>query len=491
MPEIRDLKLLMRSQMPLIIVESNEEKRVIDLFKRTVQTLRKPLFQWSVTRGLQRLDMAKRAQKFNQEPIDLLRHIESVSEAGVFLLLDFHPYLDQPLNVRMLREIAQNHTRVPHHIVLLSPEFEIPRELLPHTTKFKLQLPDFDRVMDIIKRVANEWMRTSRKKVLADKKAVKLLAQNLIGLTASDAERLARKAIYNDGAITACDMRLVQQAKYDLIDQKGVLSFEYETANFAEVGGLAQLKRWLELRKAVFEGQGSAHGLEPPKGLMLLGVQGCGKSLAAKAVAGMWQVPLLRIDFGSLMNKYIGETEHNLRRSLETAEVMAPCVLWADEIEKGLSSSSGDDGVSRRVLGTLLTWMAEKKKPVFMVATANDVSVLPPELLRKGRFDEIFFVDLPSVEVRSLIFQIQARKRKLHLDKLDFPRLAEVAQGFSGAEIEQAIVSSIYVALAHGAPVTQGILEEEITKTRPLSVVMAEKIDNLRRWARDRTVLAD
>lgn len=491
MPEIRDLTLLMRSQVPLVVVESSEEKRVVDLFTRASKQLHKPLFQWSVTRGLNRLDVARRSQKFNQEPLDLLRHIEAMRDPATFILLDFHPYLEEPTHVRMLRELAQNHTRVPHHIVLVSHRFELPGELVPYASRFKLKLPDYDRVVDIIKKVANEFMRTSNKRVVADKKAVKLLAQNLMGLTASDAERLARKAVYNDGAITASDMRLIQQAKYDLIDQQGVLSFEYETANFAEVGGLTHLKRWLEMRRAVFEGQGAEHGLEAPKGLLLLGVQGCGKSLAAKAVAGMWQVPLLRLDFGSMFNKYIGETEANLRRALETAEVMAPCVLWADEIEKGLASGSGDDGVSRRILGTLLTWMAEKKKPVFIVATANDVTSLPPELLRKGRFDEIFFVDLPRQEIRALIWKIQARKRKLKIENFDFERLALVSDGFSGAEIEQAVVASIYVALAQKCEVSQELLEEEIVRTRPLSVVMAEKIEGLRRWAQERTVPAD
>jgi SpoVK/Ycf46/Vps4 family AAA+-type ATPase len=281
------------------------------------------------------------------------------------------------------------------------------------------------------------------------------------------------------------------EAKYRLMNASGVLSFEYETARFGKVGGLSKLKEWLSVRQRVFQGEAVGFGLEAPKGVLLLGVQGCGKSLAAKAVAGVWDVPLLRLDFGALYNKYIGETEKNLRDALRTAEVMAPCVLWVDEIEKGLAGGDGDDGVSRRVLGTLLTWMAERKKSVFLVATANDVTGLPPELLRKGRFDEIFFVDLPDEATRALIFQIHLKNRNLQPSRFDLDRLAKASPGFSGAEIEQAIVSSLYASLATSSTISMTHLLEELGKTKPLSVVMKEKIDWLRNWARERTVPAN
>jgi SpoVK/Ycf46/Vps4 family AAA+-type ATPase len=280
------------------------------------------------------------------------------------------------------------------------------------------------------------------------------------------------------------------RAKYKLLGRDSPLTFEYETARFAEIGGMRRLRQWLEMRKPFYGGD-SPENLDPPRGVLLLGVQGCGKSLAAKAAAGIFGVPLLRLDFGALYDKYYGETERNLRKSLETAEIMAPCVLWVDEIEKGSAIGNEDDGLSRRVLGTLLTWMSEHKNPVFFVATANDISCLPPELVRKGRFDEIFFVDLPSTENRMEIFKIHLRKRALENQQFDLATLAESSSGFSGSEIEQAIVSSMYTAHAQGRTVSEADLLTEVKQTRPLSMLMAEKIAELREWAAGRTVPCD
>ena len=492
MTDLRDLQLLISSQTSLIVVESHEEKRVIALCRELSRDMGVSVSKWTVTNGLQRLERGFLPQKFNTEPIDVLRHIKASDQPGIFMLLDFHPYLDNPVHTRLIREIAQNHQQTPHHILFLGPRFDLPKELVPLSAKFRLSLPSQADIREIIKKVALDWTRGNPgRKVMADPKAVRLLGQNLMGLTTSDAERLARNAIWNDGAITKTDLKRVMEAKYDLINQQGVLSFEYETASFGDVGGLDNLKQWLTYRKAVYHGGGQQYGLESPKGVLLLGVQGCGKSLAAKAVAGVWDVPLLRLDFAALYNKYMGETERNLRESFKTAEVMAPCVLWVDEIEKGLATGSSDDGVSKRILGTLLTWMAEKSKPVFVVATANDVTALPPELLRKGRFDELFFVDLPNAEIRAIIFKIQLTKRKLQAEAFDVQALSQATEGFSGAEIEQAVVSSLYAALALGQPIHGELILKEVRKTRPLSVVMHEKISALREWARERTVPAN
>src|SRR5262249_6033770 len=270
-----------------------------------------------------------------------------------------------------------------------------------------------------------------------------------------------------------------------LLNKDGLLHFEYETARFADVAGLAHLKTWVEQRRGAFLGLKKAAKLDPPKGLLLLGVQGCGKSLAAKAVAGGFGVPLVRLDFGTLYNKYHGETERNLRESLRHAEQLAPCVLWVDEIEKGLAGGDNDDGVSRRVLGYLLTWMAERREAVFIVATANEVQELPAELLRKGRFDEIFFVDLPDVAARPEIFSIHLGKRELKAGDFTLDALAAASEGFSGAEIEQAVVSGLYAANAENAPITQTDIERALHETRPLSVLMAEQVDALREWAKE------
>jgi SpoVK/Ycf46/Vps4 family AAA+-type ATPase len=289
------------------------------------------------------------------------------------------------------------------------------------------------------------------------------------------------------------DLPGVMQAKYELLNRSGVLAFEYDTAKFADLGGMTRLKEWLKQRRPAFDGSvtAAAARLDPPKGLLLLGVQGCGKSVAARAAAGIFGVPLLRLDFASIHNKYIGESERNLRETLATADVMAPCVLWIDEIEKGVSTGEGDSGTSRRLLGTFLTWLAEKKTKVFVVATANDISALPPELIRKGRFDEIFFVDLPNAAVRATILMIHAQKRAVTLSDTHIGQLAHACDGFSGAEIEQAIVSAVYSAHATNETVNATHVLEEIKATRPLSIVMAEKIGELRAWAAERTVSAD
>jgi SpoVK/Ycf46/Vps4 family AAA+-type ATPase len=368
----------------------------------------------------------------------------------------------------------------------------IPPELERSTARFALSVPNREQLKSIVLEEARAWSRrNSGRNVSTRKQLLERLVENLGGLPQRDAKRLARGAIEDDGAITEEDLPAVMEAKFKLLGQDGVLSYEYDTARFAEVGGLERLKTWLRLREPVFAGTLRKPGLDIPKGILLLGVQGCGKSLAAKAVAGSWSVPLLRLDFGTLYNKYHGETERNLREALKQAETMSPCVLWIDEIEKGLSTDGSDSGTSRRVLGTLLTWMAENDERAFLVATANDIESLPPELLRKGRMDEIFFVDLPDRDTRRRIFEIHLEKRELKLDTADVDALADACDGFSGAEIEQVVVSALYTSHARGEPLGTQALDQEIRDTRPLSVVMAERVGALRAWAAQRTVPAN
>jgi SpoVK/Ycf46/Vps4 family AAA+-type ATPase len=287
------------------------------------------------------------------------------------------------------------------------------------------------------------------------------------------------------------DVARVLKFNQDKLGDNPVVQLEIEATKLTDVAGLDNLKRWLTQRRAPFLGDAKSMGLDPPRGVLLLGVQGAGKSLAAKAVAGTWGVPLLRLDFATLYNKWLGETERNLREALKFADAMAPCVLWMDEIEKGVATGASDGGESRRLLGSILTWMAERKSKTFMVATANDIEQLPPELIRKGRFDEIFFVDLPGVETRARILWIHLAKRKLDPEKFDLVKLTVATDGFSGAEIEQAIVSALYEAHASGQLLKTEQVLAEAQRTRPLSVVMAERIQALREWARDRTVPAD
>ncbi len=485
-----DLELILKSHIPIVVIETHEEKRALRLLTQLAVPIYKPLFHWTVTEGLQRVDVELEPQKMLSEPADVLKHIKASAQNGIYVLSDFHPYLNDPMHVRLLKDIALEHIETGTTLVLMSHELDVPAELKKHSAEFEMSLPSAEDLEKLVRDTANEWaQKHPRKQVRTDRKTLDALVQNLSGLTNNDARRLVRNAIYNDGAITESDLAVVMQAKYDLLNSDSVLSFEFETADFAEVGGLMKLKAWLEQRRAVFHGENRS--LDTPKGALLLGVQGCGKSLAAKAVAGIWKVPLLRLDFGALYNKYHGESERNLRESLKMAEIMSPCVLWMDEIEKGMAVGDSDGGTSRRMLGTLLTWMAEKDKAVFIVATANDIEQLPPELVRKGRFDEIFFVDLPRAEARYTIFKIHLDKRDVDSKNFDIDLLVANSDGFSGAEIEQAVVAAMYAAHAEEQPLSTEHITKELKTTRPLSVTMAEKISYLRDWATDRAVPSD
>jgi AAA+ superfamily predicted ATPase len=477
-------------------LETREETRMLDLM-RSIALARSgdaylPLFRWTVTDGLQRLDIELEPQLHNSEPPDVLRHIRAVSKPGIYALLDFHHYLQDPVIIRLIKDICMRYGDVARQLVLISHKVDLPRELESFTARFDMALPTDDEREVIVKRVAAEYRNENQgARVQVDPKAYRMLIRNLAGLTDRDTEQLARNAIYHDGAISKSDLPKVMQAKYELLNRGGILQYEYDTAAFGNVGGLENLKRWLNLRKPAFLSDREVTHLDVPKGILLIGVQGCGKSLAAKATAGIFNLPLLRLDFATLYNKYHGETEKNLREALKTADIMAPCVLWIDEIEKGLAGRGGETGTSQRVLGSFLTWMAEKGSGVFVVATANDISMLPPELVRKGRFDEIFFVDLPQRHIREKILAIHLSARGKDTAGIDIPAVAAAAEGFSGAEIEQAIVSALYVAHAHKADLSTDYLLQELARTRPLSRVMKERIETLRTWAAGRTVAAD
>ena len=492
MPEKRDLELLINSSVPIIVIETNEERRILDTFSELVATkLHRTLFRWTVTEGLQRLDTDSEPQRHNAKPVELLAQIKATAKGGIYVLLDFHPFLDDPVHVRLLKDIATNHGKVAHTVVLVSHAVELPEELARYSARFQFALPSKAELEEIVRDEARQWQKNNpRHRIKTDRQTLDQLILNLAGLSRDDATRLARGAIVDDGALTASDLPDVMRAKFELLGRDGVLSFEYDTARFADVGGLDGLKNWLELRRDVFSNGQTIPGLDAPRGIMLLGVQGCGKSLAAKSVAGTWGVPLLQLDFGTLYNKFHGETERNLRESLKTASLMAPCVLWIDEIEKGIGSDSHDGGTSRRVLATLLTWLAERDARVFIVATANDIESLPPELLRKGRLDEVFFVDLPEHNTRRSIARIHLEKRGLDAASFQLDQLVDACEGFSGSEIEQAIVSSLYAAYAQKTTLGTAHVLQEMSRTRPLSVLMREKVENIRHWATERTVPA-
>ncbi len=493
MDNSNDLKLILQSKTPIIVIESHDESQILTMLADQVSHFKassyRPIFRWTVTDGLQRLDIDLEPQAFTAEPTEVLKHIRAITQPGIYVLLDYHPFLKDPVHVRLLKDIAITGESSRRTIILISHKIDLPGEIERLSARFELALPNTTDRAKIVKQVADEYAADNPgSQVSIDPKAFELLVKNLSGLTGSDTRRLARNAIFNDGAISRSDLPQVMESKYELLNTGGVLSYEYDTAKFSDIGGLKRLKTWLENRKPAFRGK--TH-LQKPKGILLLGVQGCGKSLAAKGAAGVFGVPLLKLDFGVLYNKFHGETERNLRESLATASVMAPCVLWIDEIEKTIASGNEDSGTSRRVLGTFLTWMSEKKESVFVVATANEVRNLPPELMRKGRFDEVFFVDLPTPSGRMEIFKLHLLQRDIDPSKMDMVKLVKRSDGFSGAEIEQAIVSASYTALAHHKTLDTALLLHELKNTYPLSVTMAESVTALRHWAKDRAVPGD
>jgi hypothetical protein len=488
---LHDLAAIIRSHTPLIAVESNEEPQIVSMIRQIGHQLQLKAYRWTVTEGMLAFDPGNQPQEVVQKSQAVLSYIKTSTSYCLFVLLDFRRYLEDEVHVRFLKDIALAYSKHRSTVVLVGTALQIPEELRPFTAFFRLPLPTPEELRRIVYEVAGEWgAEHGKREVQTTNKALDLLVRNLAGLTATDARRLAQKAINDNGAINESGLPGVMRAKYELLGRDSPLSFEYETAQFAEIGGMQRLRAWLEVRRSFFRGDAPEH-LDPPRGVLLLGVQGCGKSLAAKAAAGVFGVPLLRLDFGVLYSKYYGETERNLRKALATAEVMAPCVLWLDEIEKGLATGDEDDGLSRRIMGTLLTWMAERKKPVFLVATANDILQLPSEIVRKGRLDEIFFVDLPKAENRREILGIHLRKRCLDPAGFDLGVLTEATEGFSGSEIEQAIVSAMYTAHAQTRGVVEADLLAEIRQTRPLSVLMAERVAEIRAWAADRTVACD
>jgi SpoVK/Ycf46/Vps4 family AAA+-type ATPase len=489
MNDLHDLELLLRSRVPLVTIETRDETRVTQLFASLALRLGMPVMSWSATNGLQRIDLDLAPQRHASEPQQALGQVKATTTPTIYLLLDFHPYLDDAYNVRLLKEIALDYHNLGHTLVFISHELTLPPEIAALSAAFSLSLPDRERLEAMVREEAGQWARANPgKQVKTDRKTLELVTDQLRGLTGSDVRRIIRSIIYDDGAIRSDDLERVTRARYQLLEANGAISCEFDTTDFAAVGGLQNLKHWISRRRGAFLDAAAAQDM--PRGILLVGVQGGGKSLAAKAVAGMWSLPLLRLDFGTLYNKFFGETERNLREALKAAEAMAPCVLWIDEIEKAIASGDNDNGTSRRILGNLLTWMAERKVPVFIVATANAIEDLPPELIRKGRLDEIFFVDLPDAATRAEIFAIHLRKREHKPLNFDILTLAGITEGFSGAEIEQAIVAATYLAREQQAALHTDHIRTEIEQTRPLSRVMAEKIAHLRHWASERTVPA-
>jgi hypothetical protein len=490
MSETKDLTTILDANIPIVVIESHDEERVLAFLLRFAMKRSLAFYEWRATRGLELggFGAAPARDTDLADPEALLAHITQNPGPAMYVLCDFHPYLQgEPKNLRYLKDVALGYEQLQNTVILVSHELAVPPELGRLSAKLNLRLPSDEELTGLVRQAAKRWAEQNQgQKVRTDQATLDRLIANLRGVSHADAKLLIRHAIHADGAITESDIPEINRLKFELLDSEGVLRFEYDTEELVDVAGLDNLKSWLAVRRDAFLQQDA----DRPKGVLLLGVQGGGKSLAAKAVAGYWNIPLLRLDFGTLYNKFFGETERNLRNSLQQAELMAPCVLWMDEVEKGLATGQSDNATSKRVLGTLLTWMAENERPVFIVATSNDISQLPPELVRKGRLDEIFFIDLPDHPTRSEIFRIHLSKRDMDTATFDLQLLADAADGYTGAEIEESIVSARYLASSRSDQVTQADLIDAVNRTYPMSVLRAESVRALRSWAAGRTVPA-
>ena len=490
---VRELDTLVRARYPLIYLVSWEEQRLDTILDELAKRHGKALIGWSVTKGLRRLGGTRGGGVVEgaREPMEALAAIEKLTEPSLVVLKDFHPYLNDPSVIRGLRELAQSLKTTYTTVILLSPVLQIPTELEKEMTVLDVPLPTHDELYGLLKEIAEVVVKGNRASVSLRRDDADAIAKAAQGLTLSEAENAFAKAIASDSRLAKEDIGLILDEKRQVIRKSGLLEYYPTEEQFANVGGLENLKTWLSRRGNAFSEPARRFGLPEPKGLLLLGVQGCGKSLTAKAIASSWKMPLLRLDMGRIFSGLVGSSEENLRRAIRVAESVAPAVLWTDEIEKGLSGagSSGfsDGGVTARVFGAMLTWLQEKTAPVFVVATANRIDMLPPELLRKGRFDEIFFIDLPARPEREEIFRIHVGRRGRKPEGFDLGALAAAAEGFSGAEIEQVVVAALYDAFAEGKELEQRHLARAVSETFPLATTMREDIQKLREWAKTRT----
>lgn len=479
------IETLIRARYPLIYVVSFEENRVESELLRITQNRKKQIYKWSITNGLENPDGSFLGEF--KDPIKVLEYILQSDINGVFVMKDYHPYLNEPVVIRKLRDVAHSLKTSMKNVVFLSPILKVPVELEKEISVVDYNLPGKEEIGQIVKSISESIGEADKLEISKNPMLLQKIVEAALGLTAEEAENVFAKSLVQTGDF---NLKIILSEKEQIIRKSGVLEYCHVNENMKGVGGLDELKKWLNKRGKAFTPKARDFGLPEPRGVLLLGIPGCGKSLTAKAISSMWQLPLLKLDVGKVFSSLVGSSEENVRRAIQTAESIAPSILWLDEMEKGFSGlgSSGqtDGGTTARVFGTFLTWLQEKKTPVFVVATCNNVSQLPPELLRKGRFDEIFFVDLPSKEERKEIFKIHLEKRNRDSKGFNIEKLAEKSIGFSGSEIEEIIISSLYDAFDDGKELDQSYIEKTIENMVPLSQTMEDQIKGTREWAKIR-----
>ncbi len=483
----KEIETLIRAKYPILFLVTWEEARVQSVLEEIGTRLNRQVHTWSVTQGMNPPVSAARKDQAGKLPgeLEALAQIHEAPEFTIFVLKDFHSYMRDTRVIRLMRDLALRLRGKSQSLIVLSPNLTIPTELEKEITVVEYPLPGAEEIAsqldDVISAVSdNPQFNTDLEPLDRE-----IMIKSAQGLTKDEIESAFARSLVE---FRRFNVETILEEKKQIVRKSGLLEFYPAESSFKDVGGHDLLKEWLEKRRTSFTDKAREFGLPAPKGVLMLGVQGCGKSLVAKSIAATWHLPLLKLDVGRIFGSLVGQSEENIRKAIRVAESVSPCCLWADELEKGFAGvaggGSGDSGTTQRVFATFLTWMQEKTKPVFLIATANDVSKLPPELLRKGRFDDIFFIDLPEGAEREEIFAIHIKKRKRDLAHFDLKELAQKTAGFSGAEIEQVVIGGLFNAYDKGHDLTQLDLVHEAEAQVPLSVMMAEEIDELRTWAR-------
>jgi SpoVK/Ycf46/Vps4 family AAA+-type ATPase len=491
----QEIDILIRARYPLLYVVSWEETRVLEKLKEMAVSRNKKFFLWSITRGIFKLeDDPSKIDESTRDPLNALVYVEKCPDPALFVFLDFHSFLNDQTLIRKLRDLVNNLKNSYETIIMLSPVLTVPIELEKELVVVDYDLPTFEEISELLDAIIEVVAKNNEITIDVTPEVKEKLVKAALGLTRSEAESAFARVIVIDKTLNESDIDRILEEKKQAIRKTKLLEYYELKEEFSNIGGLDCLKDWLSKRGVAFTQKAQQYGLPQPKGIMLIGVQGCGKSLTAKAVSNLWKIPLLRLDIGAVFSGIVGSSEENMRRAIKAAETLSPIILWIDEIEKGLSgvqsSTFSDAGTSARVFSTFLTWLQEKTSSVFVIATANNIQLLPPELLRKGRFDEIFFVDLPSLEERKEIFRIHIKKRKRDPLKYNLELLSQESTGFSGAEIEQAVIASLYDGFLESREITTEDIKKNIRESVPLSVTMKEDIDRVRNWAKTRSRFA-
>lgn len=491
MDVLREIEVLIRAKYPVLYIVSWEERRVEDVLRKVSAPLNRTLHTWTLTQGM-RPPVVRTSGPDKPGPLpselEALALIHEAPEYTIFLIKDFHPYMKDSRVIRLLRDLAVRLRSKAQTIVIMGPVLTLPMELEKEVTVIDFGMPSRAEIEETLNKAIAAMQGVAGVQTEMQPEEKELLIKSAQGLTIEEIESVLSRSLVEKKKF---DVEVVLQEKQQIVRKSGILEYYPASNRLTDVGGMELLKDWLDKRTQAFTDKARSFGIPAPKGILLLGVQGCGKSLIAKAVAAHWNLPMLRLDVGRIFGSLVGQSEENIRKAISVSESVAPCILWADELEKGFAGMSGsgvsDSGTTARVFATFLTWMQEKTKPVFLIATANDVSALPPEMLRKGRFDEIFFVDLPDKVEREDIFRIHLTKRNRDAAGFDLKVLSELTFGFSGAEIEQVVLGGLNTAFYANRELTQEDLVAETKAVVPLSVMMREDIDELRAWAQMRT----